>query len=134
MKFSILAAAACAIGAHTVAAAPTAEPVADNSVNNLQARENNGAGCFYHSPAAPWREFTVLTSGPWTRGNWGRGLLDNLRGQCGLITDWKFEYNGSNGNGKATFKTDLVHPAKCVKDAVWLASGPTNVDVFCHHV
>ncbi|KAK6356016.1 hypothetical protein TWF718_000389 [Orbilia javanica] len=135
MKFSALAVIASATAIHTVTAAPTGSTVAESAAKNLEARQGpNKAWCFYHSPAAPYREFTIVTSGPWTRNDWGRGLLDNLRGQCGVISNWKFEYNGSNGNGKATFWTDLVHPANCVKDAIWLASGPVNYEAYCAHV
>lgn len=40
-----------------------------------------------------------------TLGNWGQGLLDNLRGQCGVITDWQASTEG--GGVSTTLRKDL---------------------------
>ncbi|KAK6522309.1 hypothetical protein TWF281_002873 [Arthrobotrys megalospora] len=128
MKFSTLLAVTSAIAAHTVAAAPAAS-TDPTTVDNLQERANNGANCKYDN----WsRDFKVIIWGPWAQDNsWGRGLLDNLRGQCGWIGNWTFNYR-SDGSGVATFNIPpAANRPKCVQDAIWLASGPTNVGISC---
>ncbi|KAF3317034.1 hypothetical protein TWF173_001040 [Orbilia oligospora] len=131
MKFSTIFAVASAIAINTVTAAPA--PVAEaiaNPVKDLEERANNGANCKY---SAYWthNEFKVITWGPWAQdGSYGRGLLDNLRGQCGVITNWEYRHR-SDGAGIATFKTITINSPKCAKDAIWLASGPTNVVLTC---
>ncbi|KAF3914819.1 hypothetical protein ABW20_dc0103352 [Dactylellina cionopaga] len=125
MKLSTIVAVASAIATHTVVAAPAST----DSVSNLQERENNGANCKYNSHGGI---FKIVTWGPWAKGDaWGRGLLDNLRGQCGWIGDWGYYYR-SNGAGVASFNIPpAANKPKCVQDAIWLASGPTNVGIKC---
>jgi hypothetical protein len=101
--------------AAAISAAPAADPAPET---DLIQRANNGAYCkSWHG--TDWG-FTIETWGKWGS-DWGRGLLDNLRGQCGSILRWKFEY-GSNGNGYASFNTYGGIRAHCVEDAIWLAS------------
>ncbi|KAK6497739.1 hypothetical protein TWF481_012142 [Arthrobotrys musiformis] len=97
---------------------------------HIEERANNGGRCTYKKQLV-YNEFKVITWGPWAkRRDYGRGLLDNLRGQCGVITDWQFWYR-SDGTGVGTFKTIIFNSPKCVRDAIWLASGPTNVARRC---
>ncbi|KAK6513441.1 hypothetical protein TWF281_005066 [Arthrobotrys megalospora] len=137
MKFTAIVTLASAIAA--VAAAPTApaapaapaNSTAEIDVAELQERANNGANCRYKFFHPFYSEYRVITWGPWAQDNsWGRGLLDNLRGQCGVITDWEFYYRGDR-SGVATFKGTIFCTAKKVQDAIWLASGPTNAVVRC---
>ncbi|KAK6522850.1 hypothetical protein TWF281_002281 [Arthrobotrys megalospora] len=126
MKFSALITVASAIAAAT--AAPV--DISPAPANELQERANNGANCRYKRPGA-YNEFRVTIWGPWAQDNtWGRGLLDNLRGQCGVISEWQFYYTGG-GTGVATFRGTIFCDAKRVQDAIWLASGPTNAVVTC---
>ncbi|KAK6345655.1 hypothetical protein TWF718_007565 [Orbilia javanica] len=135
MKFSTLftVASAIAMGTTNVSAAPITEAEAITApAGNLEARSHNRASCRF---IGSWtdNEFKVVTWGPWGQdGSWGRGLLDNLRGQCGVITNWEFDYRGRTG--VATFKTITINSPKCVQDAIWLASGPTNVGLECRQV
>ncbi|KAK6528361.1 hypothetical protein TWF281_009604 [Arthrobotrys megalospora] len=122
---------ASAIAANTVAAAPAStNPIED--LKDLQERANNGANCKYKKPSpSPWFTYKVITWGPWAQDNSrGRSLLDNLRGQCGVITDWEFYYR-ADGAGVAVFKTSPTVLPKCVQDAIRLASGLTNVVLTC---
>ncbi|KAI9827502.1 MAG: hypothetical protein M1832_004852 [Thelocarpon impressellum] len=64
----------------------------------------------------------------------GRGLLDNLRGQCGIITNWECEYTNDT-TARPTFKTmNLASKENCVRDAVYLASPETSrvTPLTCH--
>jgi len=130
MKFLTTTAIASLIAA--VAAAPAAavpEPVAAG-VTNVVERANNGAYCQSWS-GGTWG-FTIETWGDWDN-DWGTGLLDNLRGQCGDIWEWEFAYN-QNTNGFARFKTSGLIRAHCVEDAIWLASSGTGaITTNCEH-
>ncbi|KAI9811704.1 MAG: hypothetical protein M1832_000701 [Thelocarpon impressellum] len=56
----------------------------------------------------------------------GRGLLDNLRGQCGWIMEW--ECSEITGPGiDASWKMPLRATDKCIRDAIWLSSGREGV-------
>jgi hypothetical protein len=102
-------------------AIPTATPALETqSIRQVQ----NGAGCSgAHDSFALY--FTIRTWGPWQETDYGQGLLDNLRGQCGWITSWGFNYL-ADGSGYATFNTADTIRGHCVEDAVWLASNPTG--------
>jgi len=70
--------------------------------------------------------FVVGTSGPWGD-DWGRGLLNSLRRECGQINDWGFSYSGNGqpslgGTGTATFTTQKSSNG-CVEKAIRAASG-----------
>ncbi|KAK6497141.1 hypothetical protein TWF506_004616 [Arthrobotrys conoides] len=136
MKFSTLFTVASAIAINTVTAAPAAlaalaaETIA-NPIQDIQARANNGANCNY---SAFWsdNEFKVITWGPWAQdGSKGKGLLDNLRGQCGVITNWEYRHR-SDGSAVALFKTIIINSPKCVQDAIWLASAPSRISLTCN--
>ncbi|KAK6536558.1 hypothetical protein TWF281_000784 [Arthrobotrys megalospora] len=101
-----------------------------NPAKELEERANNGANCRWKY-AVVYNIWKVIVWGPWAQDNsWGRGLLDNLRGQCGVITDWQFYYRADR-SGVATFKTHIFCPPSKVQDAIWLASGPKNAVVRC---
>lgn len=51
----------------------------------------------------------------------GKGALDNLRGQCGDVQKWECTYWGPSGV-VLTFCVPTAWRAKCVLDAMWLAS------------
>ncbi|KAF3904453.1 hypothetical protein ABW20_dc0101658 [Dactylellina cionopaga] len=117
MKFSTLVGVASAIA--SITAAPAGEPVTD-----IEKRVDNGAHC--QSWLGTEWGFRIETWGERWDDDWGKGLLDNLRGQCGEILDWRFEYLPSH-NGVASFRTRRAIRAHCVEDAIWLASGPQNI-------
>ncbi|KAG8771964.1 hypothetical protein FRC20_005766 [Serendipita sp. 405] len=93
MKLTVLAATLFSAIALTVAA-PTPEP--DAVAEPVDKRGTNGASC---GTTLGW--YTVESWGSWDN-DWGIGLLDNLRGQCGNIINWTINY-GENGNGYAGF-------------------------------
>ena len=77
-------------------------------------------------------------------GNWtvdargcGRGLLDNLRGQCGAVSDWECQnfpstlVSGVDDSDSVSFALSTVTRKKCVKDALYLASGGQVEGVDC---
>ncbi|KAI5842278.1 hypothetical protein BZA05DRAFT_422619 [Tricharina praecox] len=104
--------------------------LASAAPTSLTARATNSASCTYDRNTRNMFKFWVTTWGDWDN-DWGQGYLDNLRGQCGSITDWQFSYSGSNG--LATFTTSAFIVANCVEDALWLASNHTGAiwDVHC---
>lgn len=59
----------------------------------------------------------------------GGGLLDNLRGQCGVITDWTANADDDD-NLVARFSTTIFCGADNVHDAIWLANGK-HYDADC---
>lgn len=92
----------------------------------LDKREVNGANCWknhddYHA------YFRLSTWGTWDQ-DWGQGLLDNIRGQCGQYGNvelWGFGYESGAPptNGIASFYVGKdAYWSHCVQDAVWLAS------------
>jgi hypothetical protein len=95
-------------------------------VTDVTRRDGNGASCKIAGGKAGTigYDFTITTSGNWDD-DWGKGLLDNLRGQCGWISDWGFDYIGG-GQGQAVFSTTIWIRQHCVEDAIWLASSPTG--------
>jgi hypothetical protein len=60
----------------------------------------------------------------------GRGLLDNLRTQCGVVTDWQCLYHNEN-QAIAAFELPLFIRNHCIEDAIWLASGPNHITTDC---
>ncbi|KAI5856233.1 hypothetical protein BZA05DRAFT_441923 [Tricharina praecox] len=92
---------------------------------SLAARASNSASCVYTDSSASMflLDFVVRASGSWVD-DWGQGFLDNLRGQCGTITNWGFDF--PDGTGRATFSASSLLKAGCVEDAIWLASNPTG--------
>ncbi|KAI9824465.1 MAG: hypothetical protein M1832_002000 [Thelocarpon impressellum] len=52
----------------------------------------------------------------------GRGLLDNLRGQCGVVTNWECWPIAGPGYS-ATWKIAVQLSDRCIRDALWLSSG-----------
>lgn len=65
-------------------------------------------------------------------GSWGGGFLDNLRGQCGVITNWEAALDPPGTGVYATFETIISCSGKKVHDAAWLASDPNNrVNLNC---
>lgn len=52
----------------------------------------------------------------------GGGLLDNLRGQCGVITDWQAN-SDDNNNLAVSFATTIFCGSDDVNNAIWLANG-----------
>lgn len=59
----------------------------------------------------------------------GGGLLDNLRGQCGVITDWEAASDDSD-NLLAKFSTTIFCGSDDVHNAIWLANGK-NYEANC---
>ncbi|KAI9823157.1 MAG: hypothetical protein M1832_002600 [Thelocarpon impressellum] len=70
---------------------------------------------------------------PEDRRGCGQGLLDNLRGQCGVITSWECWYGDDSGGRyeASTFITLGVASRSCVKDAIYLASEAAKVETHC---
>jgi hypothetical protein len=128
--------------------APLVEAQADVGIETsnpaLVARGSNWAQCSISSSCKADGngnvEVYIDTSGSWAN-DYGKGLLDNLRGQCGgsgKIYSWQFTYAGSdkNGRGQAHFYAAYNRICKttncggnshlcsshCVEDAIWLAS------------
>ncbi|KAK6522851.1 hypothetical protein TWF281_002282 [Arthrobotrys megalospora] len=112
-------------------AAPPVNINATEPIHELEERANNGANCVY-SPDFGYNTYKIITWGPWAQDrSYGRGLLDNMRGQCGVITDWQFYYRADRA-GVAKFKTTIFCTPKRAQDAIWLASGPKNVGIRCN--
>jgi hypothetical protein len=132
-KMQLLAIASLAI------ATANADPAA--VAEKLEKRDNWAQGtlsnCFGNDPNGN-AQIHIDTWGYWAD-DWGSGLLDNLRGQCGGIYDWQFWYdNGDNSlGGHAQFYAydgDVcaanagcpggtgICSGHCVENAIWLAS------------
>lgn len=90
---------------------------------------DNIAMCLHHTVfPKPGFKFYVPGSGSWFD-DWGRGLLDNIRGECrGTATfDWGFDYHsgGAVNAGLATTKVLALNPRvgqACIQAAIWRAS------------
>ncbi|USP79486.1 hypothetical protein yc1106_06760 [Curvularia clavata] len=65
--------------------------------------------------------------------DYGRGLLDNIRGQCGPVVGWVCDYHSSSGAWEAGGSLPLGIRSHCVEDAIWLASGGIE-GVQCHSI
>jgi hypothetical protein len=109
----------------TLAAVPEA-----SSSKVLVARQGGGpneASCYgRHDPNHFALGLTIYTTGPAFATDYGRGLLDNLRGQCGQINNWGYSYYNNNQNGVATFEMSQFIRPHCVEDAIWLSTNPTG--------
>lgn len=147
MKFSnsILVAAATFVHLSATSPAPIAEPlpgIAERDESKL-AKRGNWADCTINNPNGDSNgnaDIWIHTWGYWGD-DWGHGLLDNLRGQCGEIDGWGFDYvNGDNSKeGTAHFYAYHGNVLKtwdcngqpfcsshCIENAVWLASQNTG--------
>lgn len=113
------------------AAVPNVETDAEASaVNAIAKREVNGANCWkYKDPWNLMAYYAIKTWGNWDE-NWGKALLDNLKGTCvgkfGDVKNWGFhcEQGPPPTDGFATFNFNMVgvYWDHCVLDAVWRAS------------
>ncbi|OAL03532.1 hypothetical protein IQ06DRAFT_291297 [Phaeosphaeriaceae sp. SRC1lsM3a] len=131
-------------GSPTTIAEPVSE-LAERGDTSLVKR-GNWADCTINNPngdSGGNADIWINTWGYWGN-DWGKGLLDNLRGQCGGIYGWQFGYvNGDNSKqGTAHFyayvgdvlKTgndgtcggDPFCSSHCIEDAIWLASQGTG--------
>jgi hypothetical protein len=65
----------------------------------------------------------------------GKGLLDNLRGQCGVVNQWGCDPMADN-SAYVTFWLALTIPSHCVENAIWIASpsGDRATGVNCRLV
>ena len=71
----------------------------------------------------------TLSNWPQDQRGCGTGTLDNLRGQCNVITDWKCDYTEGSGNTtRITFTNASANRAGCVKDAIYLASQGAGIN------
>ena len=89
--------------------------------------------CNYNAnlPATQW---ALLVTGDRQNesGGCGEGVLDNLRGRCGIITSWGCQYVGADGSNTAlaTFWTETGCLDVDVTDVV-LAASSGQVNVPC---
>jgi hypothetical protein len=104
------------------AAYPTADPSA--LVPRQGGIATNQANCHGYMDSNFSFQWTIDTQGPAFASDYGQGLLDNLRGQCGDITSWGYTYY--YWGGRAIFDTNTIIPGGCVENAVWLATNPTG--------
>ena len=87
--------------------------------------------CYYNADL-PATEWALLVEGDRQNesGGCGEGILDNLRGRCGVITTWGCQYVGADGSNTAlaTFWTTNGCSDVDVTDVVLAASyGKVNV-------
>ncbi|KAF4302221.1 hypothetical protein GTA08_BOTSDO09653 [Botryosphaeria dothidea] len=75
----------------------TASPITanDNSSNDLVRRSNSCTNTFYVL-AAKWDVY--LDNDASYNKQCGGGCLDNIRGRCGVVTDWGCERNGGTAH------------------------------------
>ena len=86
----------------------------------------------YYNDKLPATEWALLVEGDRQNesGGCGEGILDNLRGRCGVITTWGCQYVGAGGSNTAlaTFWTTNACSDVDVTDVVLAASyGKVNV-------
>jgi hypothetical protein len=101
----------------------TPMPATEDAAPAVVPRDGNTARCTIKNEDVWTYKFDIRSTGVWDD-DWGHGLLDNLRGQCGWIDRWGFDYNAEQGH--ASFVTSLAIRNHCVEDAIWLASAPTG--------
>ncbi|KAG8822928.1 hypothetical protein FRB91_008156 [Serendipita sp. 411] len=88
-------------------------------------REANGAECKRRNDSSGSTYYRLTTTGTWDD-DWGRGFLDNIRGQCkAIVYDWYFGYY-DDGKGDCSFSITSFAAPWCVENAIWLASEPTG--------
>ena len=91
--------------------------------------------CYFNDnlPATQWG-LLVTGDRPNESGDCGAGILDNLRGRCGVITSWGCQYVGADGSNTAlaTFWTETGCTDVDVTDVV-LAATYSGVNVPCVH-
>ena len=89
--------------------------------------------CYFNDnlPATQWA-LIVTGDRPRESGGCGEGILDNLRGRCGVITTWGCQYVGADGSNTAlaTFWTTNGCSDVDVTDVV-LAASSGSVNVPC---
>ncbi|KAG8819335.1 hypothetical protein FRC18_012124 [Serendipita sp. 400] len=118
MKLTFIASTLLSLAAF---AAATPTPV-NVTVSDSQ-RVKNSASCKVYNNMGE-DEYRLEAKGPWVN-DWGRGFLDNIRGQCDCIVfNWKFDYVADKGI--ASFGITAAARHWCVEDAVWLASNPSG--------
>lgn len=95
-----------------------------NGTDALEQRWSQGRSslCFTTSTIVMSGGYAIYLDG-WGRDTerCGKGALDNLRGQCGDVQHWECKHWGNNGV-VLTFYLGTAWRAKCVLDAMWLAS------------
>lgn len=119
----------------TITGAALPNPAEDSPVTALEKREVNGANCW------KWKNentahFLIKTWGPWDQ-DWGKGLLDNIRGECSGqfhdVWNWQFHYEAGTpptpGYASFFFLFPDVYYSHCVLDAVWLASNAAGQSI-----
>ncbi|KAF3906338.1 hypothetical protein ABW20_dc0103895 [Dactylellina cionopaga] len=95
----------------------------------IEKRGGNWINCAKRSLGGCWYNYKMSTYGDWDD-DWGKGYLDNLRGQCGgslTIEGWTFWYDENNTKlgGHAEF-AGCTDDSNCILDAAWLASQATG--------
>lgn len=110
----------------------TVRPTKSNSIQPAAHTDNHGDTCDsdVNTGLAGHYIVTLVDWGNDPRGC-GRGVLDNLRGQCGDVDEWVCDTRENNG-AFMTFYLSGPRKAHCLKDAVWLASPPDKREEgFC---
>lgn len=116
-----------------------AELVAFNVADNSLEKRNPGSWCCAepYDIGDKWIDFHLFTRG------WGnepdgchKGLLDNIRGQCGSVVGWECKRLVNSRGVQGTYAKGLISFggfSKCLENAIWLASPKNNreVDVKC---
>ena len=64
----------------------------------------------------------------------GGGFLNNIRGQCGVITNWQTSMDPAGMGVYAWFDTDIGCDGGKVHDAAWLASNPNNASELLYSI
>ncbi|EPS44979.1 hypothetical protein H072_1063 [Dactylellina haptotyla CBS 200.50] len=92
----------------------------------IEKRGGNWLKCVETSRIGSWRTYKIDNWGDWDD-DYGRGYLDNLRGHCQDVYNWKFDYDEGNTSlgGHASF-TIKVYNGQYALDAAWDASHPTG--------
>ncbi|KAH8730311.1 hypothetical protein GQ44DRAFT_701150 [Phaeosphaeriaceae sp. PMI808] len=144
MKFSGYFVATAATLVNFALGMPADIEVKSINPDHVLTKRANSANCALQWCGKPDRngntEVHVNTNGYWAN-DWGQGLLDNLRGQCGDVYGWGFDYDGGDNSrgGHARFWIPFGRPCgsscgnnggvcsyRCVEDAIWRASAGTG--------
>lgn len=121
----------------TGAALPDPAATVDTPTSTaLEKREVNGANCWkYRDEYNSW--YLIKTWGTWDQ-DWGKGLLDNIRGQCnrniyGDVQQWGFHFEAgpppTPGYASFLFWNTDIYYNHCILDAVWLASNAAGQSI-----
>jgi hypothetical protein len=112
---------------------PLQTPAEDVQAAALDRRTMGASGtCTYtQTTGGYWTDYTVYLSGDYNNwlNNWGQGFLDNLNGECPMISSWTWDYSEWNVAGTATFAT--TGDPSCVEAAAWDASYQTLWGMEC---